>query len=87
MFNIQLNYDINQALDPEEWDGNFHATLLHRTMEHLALDVKNIKDSLYRMGKYIRGKSIDNTNPNNVKDLESIGNAVWEFLSSIYDLH
>ena len=39
------------------------------------------------MGKYIKGKSIDNSNPNNVKDLEGIGKAVWEFLSSIYNSH
>ena len=23
IFNIQLNYDIDQALDPESWDSNF----------------------------------------------------------------
>ena len=39
------------------------------------------------MGKYIRGKLIDNTNYNDIKDLEGIGNMVWEFLSSIYDSH
>jgi len=77
-----LNYDINQALNPEKWDGNFHATSLHGAMEHLVSDVKNIKDSLHRMGKYIRGESIDNTNPNDVKNFESIDN-----LSSIYDSH
>jgi len=82
MFNIQLNYDINQALNPEKWDGNFYATSLHGAMEHLVSDVKNIKDSLHRMGKYIRGESIDNTNPNDVKNFESIDN-----LSSIYDSH
>ena len=38
------------------------------------------------MGKYIRDKSID-SNPNNIKDLEGVGKVVWEFLSSIYDLH
>jgi len=38
------------------------------------------------MGKYIRGKSIDG-NPNNTKDIEDVGKVVWEFLSSIYDLH
>jgi len=27
------------------------------------------------------------TTPNNIKNLEGIGNVVWEFLSSIYDLH
>ena len=38
------------------------------------------------MGKYIRGKAIDN-NPNSIKNLESVGKAVWEFLSSIYNFH
>ena len=84
--NINLNYDINQALDPEEWDGDFYATLLHGTMEYLASDIKNIKDSLQRMGKYIRSKSID-CNTNNIKNLEDVGKAVWEFLSSIYNSH
>ena len=87
MFNIQLNYDINQALDLEEWDNNFHAISLYGPIKHLASNVKNIKDSLYRMGKYIKDKSIDNSNLNNVKDLEGMGKAVWEFLSSIYDSH
>ena len=56
-------------------------------MEYLASDVKNIKDSLHRMEKYIKGKSIDNSNSNNVKNLEGIGKVVWKFLSFIYDLH
>lgn len=55
-------------------------------MKHVALDIKNIKDSLQRMGKYIRGKAIDN-NPNNCKDLEDIDKALWKFLSSIYESH
>jgi len=55
-------------------------------MKHLVLNIKNIKDSLQRMGKYIRGKSIYN-DPNNIKDLKGVGKAVWEFLSSIYDSH
>jgi len=79
MFDIQLSYDVDQALDPEEWDSDFHTTSLHGAMEYLASDIKNIKDSLCRMGKYIQGKSID-SNPNNIKDLEGVGKAVWEFL-------
>ena len=86
MFNIQLSYDIDQALDPKEWDGDICATSLHGAMEHLASDVKNIKDSLHRMGKYIWDKSI-NSNSNNIKNLKSVGKAVWEFLSSIYNSH
>jgi len=46
MFNINLNYDIDQALDLEEWDGEFHVTSLHGAMKHVASDIKNIKDSL-----------------------------------------
>ena len=86
MFNINLNYDINQALDTEELNGDFHAISLHGAIKHLASEVKNIKDFLWRMGKYIRGKSID-SNPNNIKDLEGVGKVVWEFLSSIYNLY
>ena len=46
IFNIQLNYDINQALDPRSWDSEFYAVSLHGSMEHLASNVKNIKESL-----------------------------------------
>ena len=55
-------------------------------MKHMASDIKNIKDSLHRIGKYIRGKAINN-NPNNCKDLEGVGKELWEFLSSIYESH
>ena len=73
MFNIQLNYDINQALDPGSWDSNFQAISLHESIEHLVSDNKNIKDSLVRMCKYILGKSIEDDKANSVKDLKSIG--------------
>ena len=49
MFNVQLQYNINQALDPESWDGNFHAISFYGSMEYLASDIKNIKVSLNRM--------------------------------------
>jgi len=47
--NIQLNYNPDQALDPESWDGNFHAVSLYGSMEYLASDALNIKKSLFRM--------------------------------------
>ena len=49
MVNIQLNYDIDQALDPESWNGNFCAISLHGSMEYLVSDAKIIKDSLTRI--------------------------------------
>ena len=54
-------------------------------MEHLVSNIKNIKDSLYRMGRYIKGKSIIDSNTNNVKNLDSVGKVVWEFLSAVYN--
>ena len=42
MFNVQLQYDINQALDPESWDSNFHVISLYGSMKYLVSDIKNI---------------------------------------------
>jgi len=70
--NVQFNYDPNQAMDPDSWDGNFHAVSLHESIEHLALDVQNIKESLSRMRKYILGKSIESDKANEVEDLKNM---------------
>ena len=56
VFNIQLNYDIKQALDLNSWDSKFRTVSLHRLMEHSASDIKNIKESLQMMQRYILGK-------------------------------
>jgi len=85
--NIQLSYNIDQTLDPELWDSNFQAISLYRSMEHLASDIKNIKDFLIKMHKYILGKTIDNDKANSIRDLEGIGKAAWNFISSIYEAH
>jgi len=47
--NIHLNYNPDKALDPESWDRNFHAVSLHGSIEYLASDALNIKESLTRM--------------------------------------
>jgi len=44
-------------------------------MEYLASDIKNIKELLIRMCKYILGKSIDGNKANKIKDLKDIGMA------------
>ena len=87
MFNIQLNYDPNQALDPDSWDGNFHAVSLHGSMKYLALDALNIKESLSRMQEYILGKTIENNSANNINNFKNMGKSLWEFISTIYDSH
>ena len=87
MFNIQINYDINQALDLKSCNSEFYVVSLYRFIEYLASNVKNIKDSLNRMEKYIKGKSIIKDNPNSIKYLDGVGKAVWDFFSAFYEAH
>jgi len=87
MVNIQLSYNINQALELKPWDGDFEAIFLYESIEHLVSDIKNIKDSLSKMCKYILGKSINNDNTNKVQDLEGISKVAWEFILAIYKAH
>ena len=54
-------------------------------MEHLASDVKNIKESLHCIGKYILNKKIEQGKANNIADLRGVCEAAWNFISSIYE--
>ena len=84
IINIQLNYDVNQALDQDLWDGKFRAISLHSSIEHLSSDIKNIKELLSRMEKYIFGKSIDGSKANDIKDFKGLGKAAWGFIIALY---
>jgi len=53
-------------------------------MEHLSLDIKNIKESLSRIEKYILSKGIDGNKANNIKDFEGLSKAAWEFITALY---
>ena len=53
-------------------------------MEHLALDIKNIKETLGRMQKYILSKKIKSGKANGIKDLKSVGKVAWGFIFSLY---
>jgi len=82
--NIQLPYDLNAPTDPEIWNGGFHPISLHGSIEHIVSDAKSIKDSLKFMAKYISNKQIEPANANDLKDFNSMGDAVWNFISSVY---
>ena len=84
VINIQLLYDLNTPTEPELWDGNFHPISLHSSIEYLASDSKNIKNSLNFMAKYISNKQVDSLKSNNLEDFNSIGEAIWNFIFSIY---
>jgi len=71
-------------MEPELWDGSFHLISLHRSMEHLVFDAKNIKDSLSFMAKYIGNKQVNPIKSNELEDFKDIGEAIWSFISSVY---
>ena len=57
--NIQLPYDPQAPTELELWSGIFHPISLHGSIEHIALDAKNIKDFLSFMARYITNKQMD----------------------------
>ena len=85
VINIQLPYDCNAPTEPEIWSGSFHPISLHGSLEHLASDTKNIKATLNFMARYIKNKQISGSAGNNLSDLDGMGDAIWNFLSSVYD--
>jgi len=56
VINIQLPYNPQASTEPDLWSGSFDFILLHESIEHFASDLKNIKDSLNFMAKYISNK-------------------------------
>ena len=66
------------------WNGNFHPILLHKSIEYLASDSKNIKNFLNFIAKYITNKQVNPAKSNNLEDFNGIGKVIWNFFSSIY---
>jgi len=74
--NIPLPYDPDTPSDPETWGSNFYLVSLYSLIEYLASDIKNIKDSLKFMMKYITNKKMDSSKANDFADFKDIGEAV-----------
>ena len=68
----------------ELWDSNFHPISLHGSIKHIASDTKNIKDTLNFMTRYISNKQVDSSKSNDLEDFNSIGEVIWNFISSVY---
>ena len=83
--NIQLPYDSNTPTEPDLWNSNFHPIFLHRSIEQIASDSKSIKDSLNFMARYIKNKKVKASKANNLSDFDSMGDSIWNFISSIYN--
>jgi len=85
VINIQLPYDLQAPTEPELWSGLFHPISLHGSIEHFASDSKNIKVSLNFLAKYIKNKQVNSSKTNNLDDFDGMGDAIWNFISSVYE--
>jgi len=61
--------------------------LLHRSLEYLASDSKNNKDSLNFIAKYVSNKQIDPKRSNNIQDFKGMGEVIWNLISLVYQLN
>jgi len=77
--NIQLPYDPQVLTEPELWSSSFYPISLHGSIEHFTSDSKNIKVTLNFLAKYIQGKQV-----NDLNDFDGMGDAIWNFISSVY---
>ena len=84
IINIQLPYDPNSPTEPDLWSGNFQSISLHGSVEHITLDLKNIKQLLNFMAKYISNKKVNPKSSNDLNDFDGIGDTIWNFLSLVY---
>ena len=84
IINVQLPYDLQAPTEPDLWSGSFHPISLHGSIEHFALDAKNIKVTLNFLAKYIQGKQVNGNKANDLGDFDGMGDAIWNFTSSVY---
>ena len=78
-----IPYSANVPADPSLWDGNFTATSLFGTNEFLQSDVRNMACSLQRMVCFLKQRSLEGRNGNNIPQLELFGESAWVFISAI----
>ena len=76
VINIQLPYDPQAPTELELWSGNFYSIFLHRSIEYIASDAKNIKDSLNFITRYISNKQVNSLKLNDLEDFNGIGKAI-----------
>jgi len=76
VINIQLPYDPNAPMEPNLWSGDFHSISLHGSVEQIASDMKNIKQSLNFMARYISNKKVNPKSSNDLNDFDGIGDTI-----------
>ena len=85
IINIQLPYDTQAPIKPELWSGSFHPISLYGSIERFASDTKSIKTTLDFLAKYIKNKQVNSSMVNDLTDFDGMGDAIWNFISSVYE--
>jgi len=68
-----IPYSANVLADPNLWDGNFTATSLFSTNEFLQSDVRNMACSLQCMACFLKQRSLEERDGNNIPQLALFG--------------
>jgi len=84
VINIQLQYDPQAPTKLDLWSGSFHPISLYGSIEQIASDAKNIKDSLNFMARYITNKQVNSNKANSLEEFKGMGDSIWNFISSVY---
>jgi len=80
-----IPYSANVPADPNLWDGNFTATSLFGMNEFLQSDVRNMVCSLQCMACFLKQRSLEGRDSNNIPQLALFGESAWEFISAIFE--
>jgi len=79
-----IPYKANMPANPNLWDGHFGPISLFGTNEFLQSDARNVSCSLIRMAKFIRQRNITNRDSNKIPQIDSFGEAAFNFIMAIY---
>ena len=82
---IAIPYEANSPADPNLWDGHFGSVSLFGTNKFLQNNVCNISCSLIHIAQFIRQRNISNQDGNTITQLNSFGEAAFDFISAIHE--
>jgi len=80
-----IPYEANSPADPNLWDSHFGPVSLFGTNEVLQNDTCNISCSLIQIAQFIRQRNISNHDSNTIPQLNSFGDAAFDFISAIHE--
>jgi len=81
-----IPYSTNQPAHPQLWNSCFCPISIFRINKYLEEDTKNIACFLYRITFFIRQRSLDDKNANNILQIAEFRYISWNFISFIYEL-